>query len=1451
MLSFKLNTEFVDSYRGLPEPFGFSGLGAVAFYRTYSRQKDNGDYESWTDVCERVINGMYSIQKDHCLENNLRWSDKKAQESAKEAFDRMFNLKWSPAGRGMWMMGTKFIHEDKTSEALLNCAAISTKDIATKMGHIFEWFMEMLMLGVGVGGDTKGANTILVYKPMLEKMVVKVPDSREGWAESVKLLVDSYLHHGHVSEIEFDYSLIREKGQPIKRFGGVSSGSEPLKILHERVRSVLDKNHNSPITSRTIVDIFNAIGGCVVSGNVRRCLPGDAPVQTISGYTRMEDVRIGDIVVTGGKERRVTAKVSSGRRETIKISHRFGEIECTPNHRVAVFTGVGKYKFVDAGSLSVGDRLVWDGRGTDGHDVFLSPFTEVMHSNAKDFVIPAQINGDVAWLIGAVQGDGSISGDSIEISEHVDYYDVIEKVSGVFSSEFKCDGSVSPHAVDNVMRFRLNRAGLARWFREHVKVSRESMSVPGFVIQSSRDTRFAYLAGVFDTDGRGRQDGAIEQVSTVYGDYADQIVTLLSTLGIGSVKREFMSDAGYKVDTRYYTVSIVGNTSRERWIEGVLPHSVSGKLDAVSGKTFMSPVDFSWPAEMVNEFVGRTVEYRPGRSITQARLSSMLSSIDDTYMPSPVTKTDTGRIIDTWDIEVEDIHQFTTNGIVVHNSAEIMFGEIGDEDFVKLKDYTINPERADIGWSSNNSILAEVGMNYEPYLKNMLENGEPGFVWTSNMQKYGRMGEESIDNAILVNPCGEQPLANKEMCLLAEIYLNRHDDMDDFLRTIKFAYLYAKSVSLTYEWITDQESREIMCKNRRIGLSITGMAQFVAKHGVNNFVKWADTGYQYTKHYDKRYSQWLAVNESIRVTTQKPSGCRPWHSLTTTDDGIFTLEDLFQDHGENEIWANFKKDVKVYQDDGLHQITRTYNNGKSATKIIKLTYGIELTSTPNHKWYVSQRYTRGLKHRYQDVNSWVEAKDLQRGDILQIAPSIYNKTAECALEKIDSLSIKMRNDSTDIIQPEFTNPEIGWLMGYLWGDGAMSPGRYRIRFTDSRIENLQKAQNIIESQFGVSSEIKNKNREAAYTLEFGSKMLWHWLIKNGIWKYFADKLDIIPLVIRRASKETIIAFIAGLLDSDGCISATNDKCNKIIISTAHDLFADHLHHVAMAVGIVFGKSLNASGNSFQSRRHMWNLTSTPQSDPESIKTLISHSNKCKNTARDLPWQHECDFRNTKTFGRVDSVIDGEEMDTYDIEVGDGHYYYAGAIKSHNTASLLAGATPGVHHPHSQYYIRRIRIASDSNLVKILGNLGFHVEDDSYSKDTSVIEFPIYAGENIPSESDLTIWEQLEFAALTQKYWSDNAVSVTIKVNPNKTRKEEVGRALQMYEHKLKTVSFLPEVDGGAYTQMPYETITKEQYDAIVKNINFDGLNNLAQAMTPGNKLYDMYCDGNSCSLEAR
>lgn len=493
-LTFKLKESFIDSYKLEKPNFGFNGLGELTYMRTYSRIKSDGTNECWWETVRRVVEGCYTIQKDHILSNQLGWSEYKAQKSAEEMFDRMFKMKFLPPGRGLWAMGTSLIHEKGVYEALNNCAFVSTENIGVDIDEStkpFRFLMDMSMVGVGVGFDVKGAGKITIQQPSTDPSTVylfSIPDTREGWVDSVRILLESFFHKGRVLPT-FDYSKIRAKGEPIKTFGGLASGPEPLMVLHERIISLFSNREGEKITQTDIVDIQNMIGCCVVAGNVRR-------------------------------------------------------------------------------------------------------------------------------------------------------------------------------------------------------------------------------------------------------------------------------------------------------------------------------------------------------------------------------------------------------------TAEIVFGSPFDEEYLKLKDYRWNGSemegdnvrRVEWGWTSNNSVFGELGMNYNTVGKQTALNGEPGYGWLANMQKYGRMNDRPIDLEKLfidkkakgANPCNEQTLESFELCCLVETFPSLHKDIADYLRTLKFAYLYAKTVTLgKTSWV---ETNRVMLRNRRIGTSQSGIAQFIDSRGLEAYRTWCDEGYHTIQKYDELYSDWFCIPRSIKTTSVKPSG---------------------------------------------------------------------------------------------------------------------------------------------------------------------------------------------------------------------------------------------------------------------------------------------------------------------------------------------------------------------------------------------------------------------------------------------------------------------------------------------------------------------------------------------------------------------------------------------------
>ena len=476
MEKFKLSEKFIEKYKRKKAPFGFNGLGELVYMRTYSRIKKDGKNERWWETVQRVVEGTYSMQMNWIDSHQLGWNPWQAQKSAQEMYDRIFNMKFLPPGRGLWAMGTPITEEKNLYAALNNCAFVSTKTLKEDYAKPFCFLMDASMLGVGVGFDTKGAGEIIIKGVNRDrpKDIYMIPDTREGWVESLRLLLESYFHG--LPHIEFDYNQIREAGEPIKGFGGVSSGPEPLKDVHEDIRNVLEKNSGEPITITTIVDIMNLIGKCVVAGNVRR-------------------------------------------------------------------------------------------------------------------------------------------------------------------------------------------------------------------------------------------------------------------------------------------------------------------------------------------------------------------------------------------------------------TAEIVFGDPHNEEYLDLKNYKVNPHRELYGWTSNNSIFAELGMDYTEVAKRIVDNGEPGLAWLENMRHYSRMkngGDDKDHRVAGGNPCLEQSLESYELCCLVETFPNNHDSLEDYQRTLKYAYLYAKSVTLGKTHWSD--TNRVMLRNRRIGCSVSGVAQFITNRGLEELRTWLENGYDTIQDWDCMYSDWFAIPKSIKTTSVKPSG---------------------------------------------------------------------------------------------------------------------------------------------------------------------------------------------------------------------------------------------------------------------------------------------------------------------------------------------------------------------------------------------------------------------------------------------------------------------------------------------------------------------------------------------------------------------------------------------------
>jgi len=243
-------------------PVKWGELGYITYARTYSRLKNNGKKETFSETVEREL---YGIDKQLKL---------KLSEEEKEFYrDMRHNMEGTVAGRFTWQLGTKTV--DKLGLASLqNCSFVIIDSPVTP----FTWAYEMLMLGSGVGFSVKKEHIYQLPKITKNKISILrnddasadfiVPDTREGWVKLLGKILKAYFYSGK----GFTYStqLIRGKGAPIKGFGGVASGAEEMVKGLTNIIKILDKKRGSKLKPIDALDIMNIIGSIVVSGNVRR-----------------------------------------------------------------------------------------------------------------------------------------------------------------------------------------------------------------------------------------------------------------------------------------------------------------------------------------------------------------------------------------------------------------------------------------------------------------------------------------------------------------------------------------------------------------------------------------------------------------------------------------------------------------------------------------------------------------------------------------------------------------------------------------------------------------------------------------------------------------------------------------------------------------------------------------------------------------------------------------------------------------------------------------------------------------------------------------------------------------------------------------------------------------------------------------------------------------------------
>jgi ribonucleoside-triphosphate reductase (thioredoxin) len=167
------------------------------------------------------------------------------------------------------------------------------------------------------------------------------------------------------------------------------------------------------------------------------------------------------------------------------------------------------------------------------------------------------------------------------------------------------------------------------------------------------------------------------------------------------------------------------------------------------------------------------------------------------------------------------------------------------------------------------------------------------------------------------------------------------------------------------------------------------------------------------------------------------------------------------------------------------------------------------------------------------------------------------------------------------------------------------------------------------------------------------------------------------------------------------------------------------------------------------------------------------------------------------------------------------------VKPSGNSSQLFNCSSGIHARWSPYYVRNVRVGAYTPLFKVLRDIGIPMDPENgqvaETANTWVAHFPVKSPEGAVTRKSRSALEQCEYWLQNKIFWTEHNPSVTITYQPD----ELLDLIKWVWEHKdyVGGMSFLPASDAK-YAQMPYEEITKEEYEVLVAkfpNIDFSKL----------------------------
>jgi ribonucleoside-triphosphate reductase (thioredoxin) len=188
------------------------------------------------------------------------------------------------------------------------------------------------------------------------------------------------------------------------------------------------------------------------------------------------------------------------------------------------------------------------------------------------------------------------------------------------------------------------------------------------------------------------------------------------------------------------------------------------------------------------------------------------------------------------------------------------------------------------------------------------------------------------------------------------------------------------------------------------------------------------------------------------------------------------------------------------------------------------------------------------------------------------------------------------------------------------------------------------------------------------------------------------------------------------------------------------------------------------------------------------------------------------------------------------------------VKPSGTVSQLVDSASGIHPRFSEHYIRRVRSDKKDPLAQYMSEVGFPVEQDLMSQASLVFSFPSKSPEGCTTVKQVGAMEQLKLWKAYQDHWCEHKPSITVYYTDDEFL--EVAQWIWDNFDTVSGISLLPYSDH-VYQQAPYEDITKEKYEELLKampvDVNWDDLENFEKEdNTTGSQ--ELACVGGACEI---